>query len=216
MNTTAEGSGACGSEFFTRFGRVLSYILHPLLIPVIGVAVMLYGNTILSLMLPTAKLILLGMVALNTCIIPALAIALLRTLGFLPDLSLEHPRDRVIPMLIVAVCYVVCTFMLSNIMLAYLVKRFLFAALFCALFVFGVNFFWKISLHMTAAGGLIGLLLVFNFAGFANLPYILLGFLILAGMLGTARLQLGYHNLAQVAAGFFCGFLITSFTLLFF
>lgn len=205
-----------GTDLGRRFSQALSYILHPLMIPTLVIVILLYGNTVMTVIPNTAKLVFLGIVAINTLVIPALFLGLLHTLKYLPDLNLDKPRDRIVPMIIVSVCYLVCSYMLSKIMLAYLIKRFLFAALFCLLFNFIVNFFWKISLHMTAMGGLVAMLVVFNFSGFATLPYTLMAFILLAGALGSARMYLGHHNLAQVAAGFAGGFLITGTVFLFF
>lgn len=195
-------------NIYIQLSRAISCLLHPLMIPTILVAVLVYGNTVLAIIAPASKLILLGTVAINTLVIPGLFIVLLHTLGYIPDLSLAEPRQRLIPMIILAVCYLGCAYMLSNLMLAYLIKRFLYGALGCVIFAFIVTFYWKISLHMTAMGGLVATLLIMHFGGFGHLPYTIMAFILLAGMLGSARLQLGQHNPAQVAAGFFSGFFI--------
>ena len=96
----------------------------------------------------------------------------------------------------------------------FLIRRFLFAALGCVLLTLIVTPFWKISLHMTAAGGLLAMLFILNFSGFGQFPYTLLMFILLIGALGSARLWLGSHNLGQVMAGFGGGFLIASATIL--
>ena len=117
---------------------------------------------------------------------------------------------------IVAVCYLMCIVAMSNMLFAFLITRFLIAALCCVAFAFFVNLYWKISLHMTAAGGLLGMLAVVCYAGLANLQQALVGCLLLAGLLGSARLRLGSHNLAQVAAGAGGGAGISVVVILFF
>jgi membrane-associated phospholipid phosphatase len=64
---------------------------------------------------------------------------------------------------------------------------------------------WKISTHTAAIGGVAGALFVFaEFFGFNPVWWLSLTF-ILAGILGTSRMILRQHSLAQVIAGFFVG-----------
>jgi len=160
--------------------------------------------------------ILLGIVALNTLLLPAFSIGVLRWFRVIPDWSLQDQKTRMLPMGIVAVCYLMCIVAMSNMLFAFLITRFLIAALCCVAFAFFVNLYWKISLHMTAAGGLLGMLAVVCYAGLANLQQALVGCLLLAGLLGSARLRLGSHNLAQVAAGAGGGAVISVVVILFF
>lgn len=68
---------------------------------------------------------------------------------------------------------------------------------------------------MTAAGGLLAMLFLVNLSGFGQFAYTLLAFVLLAGLLGSARLWLGSHNIWQVTAGVGGGFLIASLAILF-
>lgn len=199
----------------TRLSQTISYALHPLIVPTWAVLLLLFGHTIMSGISLQIKGFFVVIVLLNTLIIPILCIGLLRSLKLIPDWSLNEPKHRIIPMLIVALGYISCAFMLSNLMMAFLIRRFVFAALGCVLLTLIVTPFWKISLHMTAAGGLLAILFILNFSGFGQFAYTLLIFMVLIGALGSARLWLGSHNLAQVAAGFTGGFLIASATILF-
>ncbi len=203
------------NALLTRLSRTLSYLLHPLLIPTLGVFLLVYGQTVMGGISPRVKWFFLSIVFLNTFVIPLLGIGLLKTLRLIPDLSLSEPRQRILPIVIVAVGYLCCAWMLRDVAMAFLIQRFLFAALACLALTALVTPFWKISLHMTAIGGLLAMLALLNFSGFGQFPYTLLSFLLLAGMLGSARLWLGSHNLLQVAAGFCGGFLIASLTILY-
>ena len=186
---------------WNRLSRGISALMHPFVIPTWAVLLMLYGPTVMVNMPPRVKFFLLGIVALNTLLLPAFSIGVLRWFRVIPDWSLQDQKTRMLPMGIVAVCYLMCIVAMSNMLFAFLITRFLIAALCCVAFAFFVNLYWKISLHMTAAGGLLGMLAVVCYAGLANLQQALVGCLLLAGLLGSARLRLGSHNLAQVAAG---------------
>ena len=196
---------------WNRLSRGISALMHPFVIPTWAVLLMLYGPTVMVNMPPRVKFFLLGIVALNTLLLPAFSIGVLRWFRVIPDCSLQDQKTRMLPMGIVAVCY-----LMSNMLFAFLITRFLIAALCCVAFAFFVNLYWKISLHMTAAGGLLGMLAVVCYAGLANLQQALVGCLLLAGLLGSARLRLGSHNLAQVAAGAGGGAVISVVVILFF
>ena len=79
------------------------------------------------------------------------------------------------------------------------------AALFIQITCAMINVWWKISTHTAAIGGVAGALFVFaEFFGFNPVWWLSLT-LILAGILGTSRMILRQHSLAQVVAGFFVG-----------
>ncbi len=203
------------TEWLTRLSKTISFALHPLLVPTWAVLLLLFGHTIMNGISMRSKAFFVAIVVLNTWIIPALCIGLLRSLRLIPDLSLDEPKHRMIPMVIVILGYISCAFMLSDLMMAFLIRRFLFAAIGCVLFTLVITPFWKISLHMTATGGLLAMLFILNLSGFGQFAYTLLTFIVLAGTLGSARLWLGHHNLWQVTAGFTGGFLIASAAILF-
>ena len=140
---------------------------------------------------------------------------MLRAFRLIPDLRLSEPRQRLIPILIVLLSYVSCLMMLSDVMMAFLIRRFLFAAMGCVVLTLIITPFWKISLHMTSIGGLLALLTALNASGLGQFPYTLVLFILLAGLLGSARLWLGSHNLAQIAAGLAGGYTIALLLILF-
>ena len=68
-----------------------------------------------------------------------------------------------------------------------------------------VNIKWKISEHMTAIGGVIGGLIAFSFLFNYNPTIWLSLFILLAGVLGSARIILRHHTLPEVLTGFAVG-----------
>jgi hypothetical protein len=78
------------------------------------------------------------------------------------------------------------------------------------------NVKWKICEHMIAIGGIVGGLIAFSIMFNYN-PLFWLGFFILvAGVLGSARIVLRHHTLGEVIAGFFLGFFATLYGILFY
>ena len=72
----------------------------------------------------------------------------------------------------------------------------------CAL----INVWWKISTHTAAIGGVAGALFVFSEVFRFNPTWWFCLVIVLAGMLGTSRMILRQHTLAQVVVGFIIGF----------
>ncbi len=187
--------------------RLISTVLSPLLMPLLAVSALLFG-TVLSIMPARAKLYYTVIILLDTCIVPILCIGLLHSLGVIKGLLLATRRDRVLPLLITALCYVLCAFMVRGLPGSLLVSKFLLAGSACITVAFIVTFYWKISIHMLGAGGTLAMLCVIQYLGLADfLPLIVL-MVAACGALASARLYLGAHTPLQVATGFTGGFVV--------
>ena len=83
------------------------------------------------------------------------------------------------------------------------------ATLLCMIICTSINLKWKISTHMASCGMIIGGLLSYSFIFQFNPIWWLCGFILLAGMLGSARIIVRQHTLNEVGGGFlvglFCG-----------
>lgn len=190
--------------------KVVSMVLHPSVTPTIAVILLLFGPTILFPLSLPAKGILIGVVAIDTLLLPLGAIGILQGTGVITDRSLQDRKQRVIPIATIALCYGLCILFLSKIIFAFLVMRFIIAALCCVMVAGIITLFWKISLHMTSIGGVLGMLFSMCVTGLGNLQYALIVFLILAGILAGVRLQMGCHTPLQIAAGLLLGFFLTT------
>ncbi len=71
-----------------------------------------------------------------------------------------------------------------------------------------INIRWKISLHMIGIGGLLGLLSALAYLYGLHINWILMTTILLAGIIGTARLYLNEHNPSQVYSGFMMGYVL--------
>lgn len=203
------------STTLTKASQALSFALHPLVLPTLGVMLLVFGDSILSSIPPSIKWFFVGAVFMNTFVIPSFSVGLLHTFKIIPDLSLSNPKYRLIVMAVIGVSYAMCLMMLSNLIVAFMIKRFIYAALATLIATAVVTYFWKVSLHMAAMGSMLSMILILNVSGFSQSYSFTLLFILLCGLLASARLCLGRHNWLQIAAGFFCGFTISALTLLF-
>ena len=152
-------------------------------------------------------------VLLYTLAIPALSIAVLKKTGRLQSWHLDSQSDRVVPLVIGTVCYILCAVTIGRIVSAEILRRMMLAGACCEMMCLAVNYHWKISLHMTAIGGCTAVLTVLCFIT-GHLTGMLALAVVLSGLLAAARLYLGKHNPLQVAAGYAGGFAVTVLALL--
>lgn len=194
--------------------KVISYIMHPFLMP-LWFLVLLFATGIVPLYLPAPiRNYLFLVVGVDTLLVPIMAVVLMKVFGLISDYSLESRSDRTMPMLVVALCYGLCAWMLSSVPMFFLFQRLMWAATICTVFALCVNLGWQISLHLIAAGAFVAGVLVLLIAGYPNMVWIFCLSVLLAGALGSARLCLEKHSPAQIAAGFFGGFIITALVML--
>lgn len=192
--------------------RVVSGIFHPFLLPCYFLVGLLFTDIMPPVAGTPVRLYLAAVIILNMLVIPAAFVWMMRAIGLLKDFSLSTRRERMLPLLVVAVCYGLCAWMLAGTPVTFLLRRFLLVGMWCVLFALTVNFKWQISLHTTAAGGIAGTLLVLVYVGYGDLVWILCGSLAVAGLLASSRLELGRHDPAQVAAGFMGGAAVAALT----
>ena len=192
---------------YTKLSNGLSWALHPFLLPVYLMAVLLTMTTFARYP-ANVKFYLLWVVALYAIIIPILSLGVLRSLGRISDYRIDDRRERLLPLLIGSVCYVLCAITIAKVPSAIFLRKFMIAAACCEVMCFVVSFYWKISLHLTGMGAAVALLVVMNVVGVGNMLVPLMVTILCAGALASARLYLGYHNGRQVLAGFCGGFAV--------
>ena len=199
---------------FRKYSNLLSWVLHPLLLPLYMMAMIL--TMALFARYPSGvKFYLAWVVTLYAVIIPGLSLAVLRSLGRLSDFRIDRRRERILPLLIGTVCYLLCAVTIAKLPSAVFLRKFMFAAACCEAMCLVVSLRWKISLHMTGMGAAVALLVVMNVVGVGTMLVPLAVAILLAGALASARLYLGCHNGAQVLAGFGGGFVVSTLAVLF-
>ncbi len=184
--------------------RIVSLVFTPFYLPLLGLMA-LFAFSYLSLMPWAYKLQVLTLVYVFTILLPTVLIHLYRRYQGWTLIELGHKERRMVPYVISILCYFFCIYLMDQVHIPHFMSAILSAALFiqvaCAL----INVWWKISTHTAAVGGVAGALFVFGeLFGFNPVWWLCLVF-ILAGVLGTSRMILRQHTLAQVLTGFLVG-----------
>lgn len=198
-----------------QISHFFSFVFSPLLVPTYAVALALWCS-VLCFVAPSAKWQVVGIAFLVTAVVPAVLIAGLKALGLVSDLGLNHQKERTLPYCLVCLSYLVMAFLFYSWHLPSWMVLFMAGATLAVIVSMIVNIWWKISAHLAAMGGAIGMLLrvmADNDAVASTFP-MLLTMIIMAGCVGTARVYLERHTLGQVIAGTFngalCVWLITA------
>lgn len=185
--------------------KLLSFIFHPLLIPLYGLAIMLTAPTYLEYLPQTVKRILLITVLLNNVMIPLVMLPFLRIRNIISSYAMENRIERIIPMVMVSVLYLITSYIIYRFQIPVIIKTFVFACTFLAIAVTIVTFWWKISVHSMAMGSLTAMIFCLSFKTVTPLTWYIIGVVLAAGFVLSARLRLGSHEPLQVWIGFLAG-----------
>lgn len=194
--------------------RITSLLFHPLLIPTWGFLLLSNFGFYFALLPWSVKKLLLLVVFLFTCLLPALGIWLL-SLSPRFDLKMEKSTDRIVPLLMSSVSYYLGYLILERMPLFPIFNLFLIASVLVQIVLIAISLRWKISAHSAAIGGLIGAFMGLSFRLQENSLLILSCLILVAGMVGSSRLILLKHTNSEVYAGFTLGFVILNLIITF-
>ena len=192
----------------------LSTALTPLMMPTYGVFLALWVSVLCLLPYGTRVSVLLVCMGI-TCIFPLIFLSVLRHFKLVKDLHVEVREQRLIPYLFTVLCYLVAAYYLYYCHSPPWFVMFMVGSAITVLVMALINLKWKISAHMAGIGGVIALVYQIHVLGLSafDLFWLLCICIILAGLLGSARLALKRHDIWQVLAGAIVGFLCVSMTI---
>ena len=195
-----------------RVARITSIVFTPFSIPFLAFLV-LFLFSYLRIMPMLYKGIVLGIVYCFTILTPTITIFLFRKINGFARQELSERKKRYVPILLTIISYVFCLLMMRKLNIPWYMTGIIFVSLVISIICILVNLKWKLSEHMAGMGGIIGGLVSFS-ALFSYNPVVWLClFILIAGILGSARIVLGHHTLGEVLSGFVVG-LVCSFLIL--
>ncbi|MBN2615827.1 MAG: hypothetical protein JXR71_09055 [Bacteroidales bacterium] len=192
-----------------KITRILSVILHPLLVPSYFL-LLLYQIPQLtySLYSDRYRMILSGFVLLLTFVLPVLILLLMKLMRIVASLMLEGKNERFLPMLLVAVIYFLAFYTLYQTQLPgfRIFSVFMLGSSLLILAALFINFFTQISLHLLAWGGFTGGITGIAFLFSLNLFFWLFLILFLSAITAYSRLENKAHTPFQIYLGYLSGF----------
>jgi len=189
--------------------KFISYLFHPTFMPTaMALLVMYLCRAQFAAVEKLSRMQWIGNVALNTIVFPVITVLLLKSLGFINSIHLRDKKERIIPLMATMIFYFWTYWIFKNIDAPLALRVLLLGAFWGIILLFLINIFVKISLHSAAAGGAVGLMLVLMMISQVNVMIPFLVVLLVAGLIGTARLVLQAHRPIEIWLGYGLGIVV--------
>jgi hypothetical protein len=190
-----------------RVARFISFILHPVLMTTYAVILIFILNKYLNYTTTYyTKMALFAVILFNTFIMPVFISYLLMKRGYIKSFYMEERHERYVPFIIQAVLMMIAYYMLTRLALPRMFYLMLLGAIASIVITVLITFRWKVSIHMVGIGGITGLLFGLSSLFFLDLRVPIIISILVAGILGSARLRMGAHEPLQIYVGFLVGF----------
>jgi hypothetical protein len=154
-----------------------------------------------------ANTLLFSHIFIFSLVIPLVFAYYLKRTGKISSLEMEKREDRQMPFLVTAISYILGFIMIQR-EIGSVINPFLIWILVGSevgiILTLIISMFWKISIHMIGIGGIVGINILMMKMNMQWDNYFYAS-LIIAGLIGYARLKLEAHTLAQVLLGFLVG-----------
>lgn len=187
-----------------KFLKSISYIFHPLIMPLLGVAFYFSKSPrYIPIEIIQAKMVSLFIL---TIVLPILLYLLLKTIGLVNSINLKTTKERIYPLL------------LNSIVLLIVLQRILPASQAIELYFFFVGILisnlsclflaimkFKASIHMIALSGAFMFFIILSIHFSININGTLALMSIIIGATATSRLHLKAHSYIELIIGIFIG-----------
>ena len=194
-----------------KIATLISYVFQPLLMATYGCLLVFFGlyTSIYAVYTPfKTKLAIILTVVVFTYFIPVLNLVILYKLKYISSLRMEIRQERVFPLVMTALCYLGLFYLIYDFNIWPAIKLFILGGGTCILLAAIITIWWQISAHLIGIGGVVGVLLALCY--YMQMPIFIpiSGCILLAGIIGFARLQLKVHSPTQIYVGFLVGCIV--------
>ena len=200
-----------------RIAKAISIIFHPLFIPTYFILVLMNLNVFFALMIPfDSKWRIILLVMLTSAAFPMLILYSMYRFKLIRSLSMDSREDRLYPYAATSIFFFLTTYMIWQINISPVYYYVMLAASMLSVLTLLINIYWKISAHTVSMGGVLGILVAIQSVLLIDILWLIAISLILAGLVGFARLRAGTHTQAQVYLGYFLGYLVSFLLILYY
>ncbi|MEJ5302847.1 MAG: hypothetical protein HPY80_05345 [Bacteroidales bacterium] len=192
------------------FARLLSTLLHPLLMPSYSILTLWFGpfEKMKNLMGTDNLPAIIGWMFLFSAIIPVILLITLKWAGIINSVTLNKRRDRKYPLLGTMISNLGLFWTFHYMGFGLILKVMALASATLILMSWIITLSWKISIHMASLGGYLAMVVMGFLAGTKPIFPAIVIMLLLSGSLGWARVERKAHSPAQVIAGLLLGMFI--------
>jgi hypothetical protein len=207
MATEADGQNISFHPIIKIAAKVISYVFHPLFIPVYIGYFFIYILRIFPQFTEWDKTKLLISFTVNYTVLPLVTILLTKGLGFISSIYLRTQRDRIIPYVATGIFYFWIWYVFRTQAFPKEVVMFSLAVFLASSLGLIVNSYMKVSMHAISVGGVSALFVIMGFLSGDNIGAYISIALLLAGLVCTARMINNEHIPIEVYTGLFIGIL---------
>lgn len=183
-----------------------SVLLHPILMPLIGVTILMFSGSFISYIPVQSKKVIILLFVTGTILLPLFMFVLFWFKGISSSLHLENKNERIFAFSVTFIFYLFTYLLLRQIPVYQLLHSFMLGALISLFLLLLLCLRWKASAHMTGLGGLTAFIMVVSYKFQINLLVILILVFLAAGITATSRLILKAHNPSEIYTGYALGF----------
>lgn len=188
--------------------KLISYLLHPIFVPLIGLFLIMNSGAYISVIDIRIVRMLYLIVGTFTLLLPLALISLFLFSGFIHSVNMDERRQRIIPYFVTFILFYTAYFLVKKLPVSTFISSFLFASAISLLVIIVITYFWKISSHMAGMGGLAGLMLCLSYVFNTDTMYFLVFVFLISGLLASARIRMKEHKPEEVYSGFCLGFVM--------
>lgn len=201
--------GARLSPFLRWPAHFLSYLFHPIFIPLYAVLFLVYVHpSYFSGFSDSIKFRTILILIQNAIFYPLFCILLLKGVGFITSIFLRTQQDRIIP-------YIACGIFFFWAFLVYkqqpiyprILPAFMLGVFLASSAALIANIYFKISMHAIGLGGWLGLFLVIARSSSMLMTWPLAAVIFITGLVCTARLLVSDHTQKEIYTGLALGVL---------
>lgn len=193
-----------------RTSTVVSYIFHPLFIPVLGTFIIMWNDPLLyvSLDTPLPWMVMLGTVFICTALLPLFFSWSLVKMGRISSLENPTNEDRRLLMMCAELGFLLAYLTFHRIpSLGHSISLFMLGINIAMVATLIINFVQRTSFHTTGAGGLLGATIGLMYYAREDLKYWIIAIMVLCCVIGYARYRLKAHNAFELYLGYIVGIL---------
>ncbi len=192
-----------------KIARALSVLFHPLLVPTYFLLILfqLPFYPLLNFSVKIKTMVLLFVFVL-TFVLPILVVTGMWFLKLIDSLEIRRRHERIFPMIAITIFFYIAFYSLKQLSIFQLATIFMLGSTVLVLLGLGFNYFYKISQHMIAWGGLTGALVAMGIGLHIPLYSWLFGVILISGITGYTRLKTASHTPFEIYSGYLLGMLV--------
>ena len=170
-----------------------------------------------ALVIPdNARLKIILLVFMTSALFPAMVLFGMYRFRLVTSLRMDNREERLYPYVATSIFFFLAYYLVWKANLSPVFYYCLLGASILAILTLLINFRWKISAHTVSMGGVIGAFFGLQSVLLIDMLFQLAVSILIAGLVGYARLRAGKHTQAQVYAGYFLGFAVLYLLILYY